>query len=175
MESVRSTAASASASSSLASQHFLIKISGHASVLRRLLSSSRNSKKITTAALIPIFSLLRVSQSLLSFQKRCQSKHDSTRPRLRNNVVFGSGNGIEGLLSPKWVLCNFSHADVLSKHLILGGVILSLCRRSGGCEGGGGGKNAALPYGRTVLYIVNVSLLYSISSYIQYANSSDAN
>ena len=43
MESVRSTAASAS--SSLASQHFLIKISGHASVLRRLLSSSRNSKK----------------------------------------------------------------------------------------------------------------------------------
>ena len=71
MESVQSTAASASASSSLASQNFLVKISGHASLLQRLLSSSRNGDKIITETSIPISSLLRVSQSLLSFQKRC--------------------------------------------------------------------------------------------------------
>ena len=112
MESVRSTAASASASSSLASQHFLVNISGHALVLQRLLSSSRNDKKTITATSIPISPLLRISQSLLSFQKRCRSKHDSTRPILRNTVVFGGGDDIEGLLSPKYALYDCSHVAV---------------------------------------------------------------
>ena len=78
MESVRSTTSSASvsastsasASSSLESQNFLLKISVHALLLRRLLSSYRNEDEIITATLIPIFSLLRVSQSLLYLKKR---------------------------------------------------------------------------------------------------------
>ena len=174
MESVRSTAASASASSSLASQHFLVKILGHASVLRRLVSSSRNGDKIITAMSIPISSFLSVSQSLLSFQKRYRSKHDSTGPRLRNTVVFGSGDNIGRLLIPESALYYCSHAAVLLGHLILGGVILSICRRSGGCEGRGGGMNAALPYRQTILHIVTISLLELCSSYIRYADSSDA-
>ena len=163
MESVRSTAASAS--SSLGSKNFLVKISGHTLVLRRLLSSSWNSDERITATPIPISSLLRVSQSLPSFQKLCRSKHDSTRPRSRNTVVFSSDDGIEGLLSPKPAFYDCSHAAVRLGHLILGDVISSLCRCSGGCKGGGGGMNAALPYGRTVLQIVTVSLLDSCSSY----------
>ena len=110
MESVQSTAAynsssSSSSSSSLAYQHFIVKILGHALVLQRLLSSSHNGKKIITATLFSIFSILRVSQSLLSLQKWCWSKHNSTRPRFSNTIVFGSGHGIEGLLSTKSALC----------------------------------------------------------------------
>ena len=164
MELIQSTAASAPASSSLASHHFLFKISGHAFIIRRLLSSSSNGDKIITVTLIPIYSLLRVSQSLLLFQKRCRSKHNSTRPRLRNTAVFGSGDGIEGLLSPKSVVYDFSHAAVRLGYLILRGVVLSLCRCSGGCEVGGVVMNAALPYIQTVLQIITVFLLDLCSS-----------
>ena len=85
MESVQSTAAStsASASSSLASQHFLVNISGHTLVLQRILYSSGNCDKMITATFILTSSPLRLSQFLLSFPKRCRSKNDSTRPRLR--------------------------------------------------------------------------------------------
>ena len=137
MESVQSTAASAS--SYLASQNFLVKISGHTLVLRRLLSSYRNGDGIITTTLIPISSLLRVSQPPLSFQKLFQSKQNSTRPILRNIIVFGSVNGIEVLPSPKSVLYDCYHAAVRLGHLISGDVISSICRRSGGCVGGGGG------------------------------------
>ena len=71
MVSVRSTTASTFASSSLASQNFLVKILGHTSVLRHLLSSSRNDDKIITETSIPMSPFLRISQSLLSLQKRC--------------------------------------------------------------------------------------------------------
>ena len=172
MESVRSTAISAS--SSLESQHLLINISGHALVPQRLLSSSVNGNEIIIATSIPISSLLSVYQFLLYFQKRCRTKHDSTIPRLRNTVVFGSGDGIEGLLIPKLALYDCSHAAVQLGHLILGGVISSLCRRSGGCEGGCGGMNAAPPYRQTVLYIVAISLLDLCYSYVKYAVSFDA-
>ena len=171
MQSAWYTAASAS---SLSSHHFLVKISGHALLLWRLLSSSCNGDKIITATLIPILPLLRVSQSLLYFQKRCRSKHDSTRLILSNTVVFVSSNGIEGLLSPKSGLYNFSHAAVLLGYLILRGVILSLCHRSSVREGGGGGMNAALADGWTVLHIVNVSFLDSFSSSVGYVDSYDA-
>ena len=110
MESVQSTAASAS--SSLVSHKFLVQISGHTLVLRHILSSYSNGRKIIIATLIMISSVLCVSQYLLSFQKQCQSKHNSTRPRLRNTVVFGGGDGIELLLSPKSVLYDCSHAAV---------------------------------------------------------------
>ena len=60
MESVQSIAASAS--SSFASHNFLVKISGHTSVLQRLLFSSCNGNEIITARTINISSLLRVSQ-----------------------------------------------------------------------------------------------------------------
>ena len=98
MESVRSAAASASASasSSLASYHFLVKILGHILVLQSLLSSSRNHDEIIIATSIPIFSLPSISQSLLSFQKRCRYNQNYTRPILRNTIVFGSGDGMEG-------------------------------------------------------------------------------
>ena len=172
MGSIGSTAASAS--SSLASQNFLVKILVHALLLQRLLSSSRNVKKIITATSIPISCLLRISQYLLYFQKRCRSKHDSTIPRLRNNVFFGISNGIEVLISPKSELYDFSHAAVRSGHLILGDVISSMCRQSGGNEGGGGGMNADLPYGKTVIHIVTISLLDSFSSCVRYSLSSNA-
>ena len=67
MESVQSTAASTPPS--LVSDYFLVKISGHTLLLQRLFSSSSNGEKIITATWIPISSLLRVSQSLLSFLK----------------------------------------------------------------------------------------------------------
>ena len=67
MKFVQSNATSAS--SSLASHHFLVKILGHTLILQRLLSSSRNSDGIITLMLIPISSLLRVSRSIPSFQK----------------------------------------------------------------------------------------------------------
>ena len=104
MESVRSTVASTSTSSFLAYQYFIVKISVHALLLRRLLHSSCNGEKTITATLIPIFYLVHVSQSFMYFQKRCLSKHNSTGPILRNTVVFGSSDGIEGLLSPKSTL-----------------------------------------------------------------------
>ena len=144
MESVQSTSASASSSSSLASHHFLVKISGHALVLHRLLSSYCNDYKIITATSIMISPLLRVSQPLLSLKKLCRYKHNDNRPILRNTIVFGSGDGIEGLPSPKSVLYNCSHVAVGLGHLILRDVISLLCRRSGGCEGGGGGMKVAL-------------------------------
>ena len=164
MESVQSTAASAP--SSLASQNFIVKILGRTLVLRRLLSSSCNSDKIITVTLIPILSLLHVSQSLPSFQKICQSKHDYTRPILRNTVVFGGGDGIKGFLSPKSELYECSHAAVRLGNLILGDIISLLHHNSGGYGGRGGVINAALTYRRTVLQIVTVSLLYSCSSYV---------
>ena len=169
MNGIRTTTtASASASSSLAYQHFIAKISGPALVLQHLVSS-----KISTVMPIPISFLLRVSKSLLYFQKRCWSKHDYTRPILRNTVVFGSGDGIEGLLSNKYALYDFSHADVRLGHLILGDIISLLFRHSGGREGGGGGMNAALPHERTVLQIITISLLDLWSSYVRYGKSSN--
>ena len=101
--------------------------------------------------LIMVSSLLCVSQSLLYFQKRFRSKHESTIPRLRNTIDFGSGDGIEVLLSPKLALYNCRHEAVQFVHVILGDLISLLCRRSGGCKGGGGEMNAALLYGKTVL------------------------
>ena len=171
-ENVQSNATSAS--SSLAYHHFIVNILGRTLILQRLLSSSCNSDEIITVMLIPISSLLRVSRSLLSFQKWGRSKHDYTRPRLRKAAVFGSSDGIEGFLSPKSALCNWYHAVVRLRHLILGDVISLLCRCSGGCEGGGGGMITALPYGRTVLKIISIYLLDLLFSYILYANSSDA-
>ena len=156
MVSVQATAASASASSSLVSQYFIVKISGHALLLRHLISFSRKVNKIITAKSIPILPLLRVSQSLLYFQKRCQHMNNSTRPRLRNTVVFGSGDGIEGLISTKLALYDCSHGAIRWGRLILGYVILLLCSRSGGCKGGG--MNAALTYRETVIQIITVSL-----------------
>ena len=125
IESVQSTAASASASSSLESQNFLVKISGHDSVLRRLLSFSRNGGEIITAALITISYLLRVSKSSLYFQKLCRSNENSIIPILINTVVLGKRNGIEGLLSTKSELYAFSHAAKQLVHLILGGILSS--------------------------------------------------
>ena len=121
MEYVRSTAASASAPSSLASQNFLVKILSHTLVLRRLLSSSCNSKKIITATSISISSLLHVSKSLLSFQKLFRPTYNYTRPILRNTVVFGGGDGIERFLSPKSALYECYHAAVRLGNLIFGG------------------------------------------------------
>ena len=130
MEYVQSISASASApasaSSSLASQNFLVKIPGHALVLRRLLSSSSNNDKIITPTLIPISSLLRVSKSRLYLKKRCRHKHNFTILILRNDIFFGSVDDIEVLISPKLALYNCSHATVRLGHLILGDVILSL-------------------------------------------------
>ena len=148
MDSVQSNATSApapaSASYSLASHRFLVKISGHVSVLGCLIYSSHKGGRIITVTSILISSLLRVSQSLLSFQKGCRSKHNYTRPRLSNITVFSSSYGIEGLLSTKSTLYDCSHAAVQFWHLILGDIISLICRCSGSCEGGGGGMNAAL-------------------------------
>ena len=87
----------------------------------------------------------------MSFQKRCQSNHNSTRLILRNTDVFGSNDRIEGLISTKSVLYDSSHAEIRLGNLIFEEIILLLCRCSGGCEGGVGGMNADLPYGRNVL------------------------
>ena len=65
---------------------------------------------------------------------------------MSNNVVFGSGDEIEGLLSPISTLYDFSHAAVQLGNLMLGDVISLLFRRSDGCEGGGGRMNEDLLY-----------------------------
>ena len=172
MKSIRSTAASAS--SSLSSHHFLVKISSHALVLKLLLSSSCNSNEIITMTSIPILPFLCICQSFLYLQKLCRHKQDYTRPRLRNTVAFGSGNDIEGLISPKSSLYDCSHAAVRLGHLTLGYILLLICHHFGGCEVGGWVMNASLPYVQTVLQILTVSLLDSWSYYLQYSVSSNA-
>ena len=124
MESVRSNATPAFVSSSLEYHNVPVKILGHTSVLRRLFPSYRNGNKIITLTSIPILSLLRISQYLLSFQKRCRYKHDYNILILRDTVVFGNDNSIEVLLSPKSSLYDFSHAAIRLGNLLLGDVIL---------------------------------------------------